>query len=213
MQNVTIELLDIAADSGFDFSKSEIIEIEKLKFNEPKHLFFKMAKNEDEVYADCSFNILLKYDVQELDTKGNPHGSPYKDQYKLDKKVEVTYSDYFTPNKKVNVSNFEEFWKLSENSNFHSAEEKIQLPYNNMKLAGRNFSSIIGFESLNDVEKVDSNAKKYEFIYSAVSVYDSMVFLRLQVLFNQTNQCLARILVRAQDETVSDLILNNVFKG
>jgi hypothetical protein len=210
---VTIELLDISAESGFDFSKSEIIEIEKLKYNEPKHLFFKLSKNEDEVYASCSFNILLKYDVQELDAKGNPHGNSYKDQYKIDKKVEIAYADYFLQNKKVNLSNYEEMWKLSENSNFHSAEEKIQLPFNNMKVAGRNFSNIIGFEPLNDIEKVDSNAKKYEFVYSAVSVYESLVFVRLQVLFNQTNQCLARILIRAQDEVVSDLILNNVFKG
>jgi hypothetical protein len=210
---VTIELLDISTESGFDFSKSEIIEIEKLKYNEPKHLFFKLSKNEDEVYASCSFNILLKYDVQELDAKGNPHGNSYKDQYKIDKKVEIAYADYFLQNKKVNLSNYEEMWKLSENSNFHSAEEKIQLPFNNMKVAGRNFSNIIGFEPLNDIEKVDSNAKKYEFVYSAVSVYESLVFVRLQVLFNQTNQCLARILIRAQDEVVSDLILNNVFKG
>lgn len=113
----------------------------------------------------------------------------------------------------MNLTNYEDMWKLSENSNFHSAEEKIQLPFNNMKVAGRNFSNIIGFEPLNEIEKVDSNAKKYEFVYSAVSVYESIVFVRLQVLFNQTNQCLARILIRSQDEAVADLILNNVFKG
>ena len=205
--------MDISPNSGFDFSKSEIIEVDKLKYNEAKHLFFKLSKLEDEMYAGCSFNILLKYDVQELDGKGNPHGSTYKDQYKLNNKVEMTYSDYFLKNTKVNLNNFEEFWKLCENSNFNSLEEKIQLPYNNMKLAGKSFSTIVGFESLNDVEKVDVSAKKYEFLFTAVSIYETMVFIRLQVVFNQSNQCLARILIRSQDDLVSDLILNNIFKG
>lgn len=210
---MTIELLNISENPGFDISKSEIIEIDELKYNEPKHLFFKLIKNEDEVYPSCSFNILLKFDLQELDVKGNPHGNPYKEQYKIDKKVSVNYNDYFIKNPKVSLNNFEEFWKLCENSNFNSTEEKIQLPLKNMKQVGLKFSEIVGFDPLNDVDKVDQNAKKYEFVYSTVSIYDSIVFLRLQVLFNQSNQCLARILIRSQDDVISDLILNNVFKG
>jgi hypothetical protein len=155
----------------------------------------------------------LKYEVQELDAKGAPHGNSYKDQYKIDKKIQINYSDYFIPNKKVNISNFEEFWKLSENSNFFSAEEKLQLPFNNMKNAGRNFANIIGIEPLNEIEKIDTNAKKYEFVFSAVSVYESLVFVRLQVLFNQSNQCLARILIRAQEEIVMENVLVCVFKN
>jgi hypothetical protein len=150
--------------------------------------------------------------VQELDSKGNPHGPSYKDQYKLEKKVQVSYSDFFLQNRKINLGNFEEFWKLSENSNFFSAEEKIQLPYSNMIAAGKSFSELIGFESLNEIDKVDRNAKKYEFLYSTISVYEAVVLIRLQVLFNQSNQCLARVLVRSQDETVSDLVLDNIFK-
>ena len=170
-------------------------------------------KKEDETYAGIGFNILLKYDVQELDTKGNPHGPTYKDQYKLDKKVEVNYADYFRQNRNVNLGNFEEFWKLSENSNFASVEEKIQLPYANMNAAGKAFCQVVGFESLNEVEKVDKNAKKYEFLFCVISVYEEMIMIRQQVLFNQTNQCLARILVRSQNETVTEMVLNNIFKA
>jgi hypothetical protein len=213
LQNVTIEFGEVSSNPGFDLTKTEIIEIDKLNYNEPKHLFLKLVKKEEEIYAGISFNILLKFDVQELDTKGNPHGPTYKDQYKLDKKVEVTYSDYFRQNRNVNLGNFEEFWKLSENSNFFSEEEKIQLPYFNMNAVGKSFSQLIGFESLNDVEKVDKNAKKYEYLFSVISVYDSVLMVRLQVLFNQSNQCLARILIRSQDEAVSELVLNNIFKA
>ena len=156
---------------------------------------------------------MLKFDVQELDTKGNPHGPTYKDQYKLEKKVEVTYSDYFRQNRNVNLGNFEEFWKLSENSNFFTEEEKIQLPYSNMNAVGKSFSQLIGFESLNDVEKVDKNAKKYEYLFCVISIYESVLMVRLQALFNQSNQCLARILIRSQDEAVSELVLTNIFKA
>lgn len=213
MKNVTIELIDISVNNGFNLAKSEIIEIETLKLNEPKHLFFKLTKKEGIKYPYCSFNILLKYDVQELDAKGNPHGNPYKDQYKIDKKIELSYADYFVRNPKVNLQNFEEFWKLCEKSDFICLEEKIQLPYSNMKMAGNNFSQVVGFESLNEVEKIDQNAKKYEFIYSVFSFYDSYVFIRLQVVFNQNNQCLARVLLRVQDEEIGDMILGNILKG
>ena len=107
MKNLTIEVVDIVADKGFDFSHAEIIDIESLKYGESKHLFFKINKVEDFVYSTCDFTIQLKYDVQEIDAKGNPHGTPYKDTYKIDKHVFLKVSDYYLNNPRVNVNNFE----------------------------------------------------------------------------------------------------------
>jgi len=213
LKNITIELTDLSSESGFVFSKSEIIEIEDLKYNEDKHIFFKLVKSEEETYGHCSFGIFLKFDVQELDAKGNPHGNTYKDQYKIDSKVTIKYSDYFVTNPKVSLSNFEEFWNKCEKSNFSESKEKLQLPYSNMKLVGKNFSNVIGFETLNEVDKVDQNAKKYEFLFSVINIFGAMVFLRLQVIFNQANQCLSMITIRSQDETVDKLILDEIYKG
>jgi len=53
------------------------------------------------------------------------------------------------------------------------------LPFSSIKAAGKNISQILGFEPLNDIEKVDINAKKYEFIYYAGSLYDSKVLFFL----------------------------------
>lgn len=107
MKNVSIDVQGITAEKGFDFSHAEIIDIEALKYGETKHLFFKLEKKEDYIYSTCSFNIQLKYDVQEIDAKGNPHGAPYKDTYKIDKQVVVKVSDYFIQNPRVNLTNFE----------------------------------------------------------------------------------------------------------
>ena len=213
MKNVSIELIDLSPDSGFDFSKSEIIEIDQLKYNQDKHIFFKLVKSEEQTYGSCSFGIFLKFDVQELDDKGNPHGNTYKDQYKIDSKVTVKYSDYFMSNPKVNLNNFEEFWNKCEKSNFLEFKEKLQLPYSNMKLVGKNFSNVIGFETLNEVDKVDQNAKKYEFVYSVMNIFGAMVFMRLQVIFNQSNQCLSQISIRSQDDSIDKLILDEIYKG
>lgn len=94
-------------NNGFDLTKTEIIEVDQLKLNEPKHLYLKLAKKDDENYPICNFSISLKFDVQEIDIKGNPHGNSYKDSYKMNKKVEVKFSDYFKFDPSVRVDNFE----------------------------------------------------------------------------------------------------------
>lgn len=71
--------------------------------------------------------------------------------------------------------NFRQHWKLSEESDYQLFEEKLQLPFSSIKAAGKNVSELIGMESLNDIEKVDINAKKYEFIYYAGSIYETKV--------------------------------------
>ena len=38
----------------------------------------------------------------------------------------------------------------------------MQLPFNSIKAAGKNISQILGIEPLNDIEKVDENAKNEE---------------------------------------------------
>jgi uncharacterized protein YdgA (DUF945 family) len=172
---VTIDVFDISGGAGFDFSKTEIIEVAHLKLNEPRHLFLKLSKYENQIYSSCSFGLKLKYQVQEIDVKGNAHGASYPDEYKIDKKVEIKYSDYFVANPRVNLSNFEDFWKKCENSNFVSVEEKLQLEYNNIKAAGKGFSQLIGFEPLNELEKIDPTARKYEFLFAAISYIESLV--------------------------------------
>lgn len=107
MKSVTIDLFDIAQNNGFDLTKSEIIEIDLLKLNEPKHLYFKLAKKEDILFPTCMFGVNLKYDVQEIDAKGNPHGNAYKDSYKINKKVEIKFSDYLRNDGAIRVDNFE----------------------------------------------------------------------------------------------------------
>lgn len=68
-------------------------------------------------------------------------------------------------------------WKLSEESDFQLFEEKLQLPFNSIKAAGKNISELLGMEPLNDIEKVDLNAKKYEYIYYAGSIYETKVII------------------------------------
>ena len=68
-----------------------------------------------------------------------------------------------------------EFWKLSEDSNFNQIAEKLELPYPNIKTAGKNICQLLGFNPLNEVDKVDKTAKKYEFLFAYASLYDSLV--------------------------------------
>jgi len=210
INNITIDIDNLQSE-GFDFDKTEIIPIKSLKTNETGHLYFKMLKEKDEVYSNCSFNCTLKFDLQELDVKGNPHGIPIKETYKLDKIVEVSYADYYIKNPKVNIDNFQEFWKQAEKSDYEKGEEKLGLPYHNIKSAAENFSEIIGLEPLNNIDSIDSNVRKYELDYAYKNYFDNLLFIKFQVIFNDQNKCLSHVIILSQDASVPEMIVNKIY--
>ncbi len=106
-KNVSLEINEMGQNEGLDLSKSEIIEVDQLRFNEPKHLYFKLSRLEEINYPICYFSVNLKFDVQEIDAKGNPHGNSYKDTYKINKKIELKFSDFFKYDGVVRIDNFE----------------------------------------------------------------------------------------------------------
>ena len=210
INNITIDIDNLQSE-GFDFDKTEIIPIKSLKTNEIGHLYFKLLKEKDEVYSNCSFNCTLKFDLQELDVKGNPHGIPIKETYKLDKIVEVSYADYYIKNPKVNIDNFQEFWKQAEKSDYEKGEEKLGLPYHNIKSAAENFSEIIGLEPLNNIDSIDSNVRKYELDYAYKNYFDNLLFIKFQVIFNDQNKCLSHVIILSQDASVPEMIVNKIY--
>ena len=210
INDISIDVDNLTSE-GFDFDKTEIIPIKSLKTNESGHLYFKLLKDKDEIYSNCSFNCTLKFDLQELDVKGNPHGIAVKETYKLDKMVEVSYADYYIKNSKVNVDNFGEFWKQAEKSNFSKTEEKMGMPYNSVKNAAIKFSEIIGLDPLNDIEQIDSNVKKYEFVYAYINYFENLLFIKFQVIFNDQNKCLSQVIIQSQDPSVPEMIVNKIY--
>ena len=209
INNISIDIDNLQSE-GFDFDKTEIVPIKSLKTNESDHLYFKLLKEKDEVYSNCSFNCTLKFDLQELDVKGNPHGIPVKETYKLDKVVEVSYADYYVKNPKVNIDNFQEFWKQAEKSEYEKTDEKMGLPYNSIKSAAENFSEIIGLEPLNNIDAIDSNVKKYEFIYAYKNYFDNLLFIKFQVIYDQ-KKCLSHVIILSQDASVPEMIVNKIY--
>ena len=210
INNISIDVDNLQSE-GFDFDKAEIVPIKTLKTNETEHLYFGILKEKDEIYSNCSFNCTLKFDLQELDVKGNPHGIPIKETYKLDKVVEISYADYYVKNPKVDIDNFQEFWKQAEKSEFEKGEEKMGLPYHNIKSAVENFSEIIGLEPLNNLDTIDSAMKKYEFVYAYKNYFDNLLFIKFQVLFNDQNKCLSHVIILSQDPSVPEMIVNKIY--
>ena len=210
INKVSIDI-DELESTGFDFTKTEIIDIDSLSTNQKGHLYLKLLKDDNSIYSTCSFKATLKFDLQELDVKGNAHGIAVKEQYKIDKVVDVSYADYFAKNQKVNLMNFGDVWKVAENSGCLRKEEKISLPYNSIRNAGKAISEIIGLTPVNDVDKVDSNAKRFEFVYAYVSYLDNLLFVKLQVVMSDSNKCLAKVVVLSQDETVMEMVFNKIY--
>lgn len=104
LKKISLDITEISNINAFEFNKTEIIEIDSLKSKECKHIYLKLIKKEK--YSSCSFISLFKYTVQEKDAKGNIF-EEYKDSFKIEKKVEIKLSDYFSKNPQVSLSNFE----------------------------------------------------------------------------------------------------------
>jgi len=210
INNITMEIENLN-NEGFDFDKAEIIQIKSLASNQTGHLYFKILKNSDILFSSCSFQIILNFDLQELDIKGNSHGIAVKETFKIDKIVDISYADYYKNYNKVNLENFSEFWKMAEKSGYSLVQEKIGLPYHNMKEAAKNFSEIIGLNPLNKIEKIDNSVKKFEIDYAYQSYTENLLFLKLQIIFNDQNKCLALVTILSQDESIPKIILNKIY--
>ena len=102
----------------------------------------------------------------------------------MDKIVDTSYADYYKNYNKVNLDNFSEFWKMAEKSAFSLVQEKIGLPYHNMKEAARNFSEIIGLNLFNKIEKIDNSVKQIEIDYAYEGFTENLLFVKLQIIFN-----------------------------
>ncbi len=210
INNITIEIENLN-NEGFDFDKAEIIQIKSLTSNQTGHLYFKILKNSDVLYSSCSFQIILNFDLQELDIKGNSHGIAVKESFKIDKIVDISYADYYKNYNKVNLDNFSEFWKMAEKSGYSLVQEKIGLPYHNMKEAARNFSEIIGLNPLNKIENIENSVKKFEIDYAYEGITENLLFVKLQIIFNDQNKCLALVNILSQDESIPKLIINKIY--
>jgi hypothetical protein len=88
------------------------------------------------------------------------------------------------------------------------SEEKYNLPYEDMKVAGNSVTELFGLEPLSSLDKVDKSVKKYEFQFAATSFDESLTFIRLQILFNQNNNCFAKLIIRSQDEEIIEALAN-----
>ncbi len=97
LKSISIDINQVSEQS-FDFSKTEIIEVDSLKAKETKHLYMQLYKCD--VYSSCSFLVSFKYTVQEIDAKGNIF-EEYKDTLKLEKRVEIRIGDYFLKNPQI----------------------------------------------------------------------------------------------------------------
>ena len=173
LKKITLDITEISNKEAFDFNKTEIIEIDSLKSKECKHIYLQLIKKEK--YSSCSFVSLFKYTVQEKDAKGNIF-EEYKDSLKIERKVEIKISDYFSRNPQVFLNNFDEFWKLHEKNGYPQEGGTYNLPYSNIKQVGKSISELFGINCLNDVDKIENDVRKYEFNFASIS-YDSVTVI------------------------------------
>jgi hypothetical protein len=70
---------------------------------------------------------------------------------------------------------------MCEDSNFDSAEETLELPYQNMLNVAKNIPDFVGLQPLNDIKNIDPGLKKYVFLFSMQTFQNSIVFFNLNI--------------------------------
>ena len=167
------------------------------------NIYLDLKKND--LFAFGSFNCSLKFDLQEIDAHGHDFGDRLPDEYKINKRLEITIADYLN---KVDCEQ-EEFaakWqKLSEVEDA-SLDEQFIFGYNDMKEVETGISDLLQLEAFNDTSGISSNTGKFSFGYNYVTVKGDPVLVRAQVIFK--DECLAKVGVRSLNKIVRDSIIS-----
>lgn len=175
LKNISLSF-NKCTDTTFLLNKSELITIDSLKNNETRTLYAKLCAEKDTRYPHISFNANFVFDVQELDNKGTAYGDTYKDSYALDKKIEVSFSDFLRPLPEVQEDTFFSHWENYETKEeFELADNKMKLPYPNIKKAVNEIIKLLGIYPVNSIEGLDKHAAKYELLFAYGSSYKTVV--------------------------------------
>ena len=138
-----------------------------------------------------SFQIILNFDLQELDIKGNSNEIVVKESFKIDKIVDISFTDYYINYNKINLENFFELWKMVEKSGYTLVQKK--LTFHNMKQVAKNFSENIGLNPFNKIENIENSIKKFEIDFVYEGYTENLLFVKLQIIFNAQNKYLALV--------------------
>lgn len=173
LKNITLNFSK-CDEHDFILNKSEIIAIDSLKVGETKLLYVKLLSDKTIRYPSISFNASFYFDVQDLDSKGNPHGNTYKDSYTVEKKVDVDFYDYLKPMEGLTEDSFKSTWSLYEQT-CNLSDRSFKLPYPNVKKACQEISRILGINPLNSIENLDKQAQQFQMIFAHTSCYNTNV--------------------------------------
>lgn len=212
LKNLTVSIKNAKTDD-FILNQVMISSINQLKYEESKNIFLRLQSKNNVKFPSISFSVDLVFDVYELDNKGNPHGDSYADKYPINKKIDIKYSDYLVIHKRLSIENFnEEFILKQGNKDYHINENKLKLPYKNIKKAIQELSKVIGISPLTDVNNVDKTATKYEFLFGSESIYGIELLIKLQMKM-MGDDLLAKMIILSNDESIHELVdetLNNI---
>ena len=206
--------LDISKASSEDFllDQAEIISIGQLKYEEAKNLYINFKSKPNVKYPSITFNVGLLYDVYELDHKGNPHGDSYKDKYLCDKKVEIKFSDYLSSHSIISIEVFSNKWnELAEKDEYFITDNKLKLPYRNIKKAIQEISKLLSINPLNDISVIDKSASKYEFVFANESIYGTTTLIKLQMKM-MGDDLLSKLQVLSEEENINEMIDESLTK-
>ena len=147
-------------------------------------------------------SAMLKFTVKEVDpSSGEPEEEGYEDEYSLET-VEVTALDYVQA---VNLGNFRKIWDALD-AGSERADDYGLGRREGLQEAVEAVIGILGMHACEGTEAVPPNARSHTTLLSGMFVGYVQVLVRLSLGIDAANNVAMKLVVRAEDPAVSDIV-------
>ncbi|XP_022148569.1 coatomer subunit gamma-like [Momordica charantia] len=205
-----LENVNVIVDASEADEFSEVVSkpLRTLPYNTPGQTFVAFEKP-DGVAAVGKFSNMLKFIVKEIDpSTGEAEEDGVEDEYQLED-VEVVAADYML---KVAVSNFRNAWE-SIGEDGERVDEYGLGPRGSLSEAVSAVIDLLGMQPCEGTEDVPSNMRSHTCLLSGIFIGNVKVLARLSFGLDASREVAMKLVVRSDDETVSDLIHEIISSG
>ncbi|XP_022947703.1 coatomer subunit gamma-like [Cucurbita moschata] len=205
-----LENVNVIVDASEAEEFAEVVSkpLRSLPYNTPGQTFVAFEKPNG-VAAVGKFSNMLKFIVKEIDpSTGEAEEDGVEDEYQLED-IEVVAADYML---KAAVPNFRNAWE-SMGEDGERVDEYGLGPRGSLAEAVRAVIDLLGMQPCEGTDVVPSNMRSHTCLLSGIFIGNVKVLARLSFGLDASREVAMKLVVRSDDEAVSDLIHEIISSG
>ena len=116
--------------------------------------------------------------------------------------------DYIAPEKVV--FNFDNKWSEISKDEVAEHKQNFQLPYKTLEDSISNTIKYLGLLPIAGTDKTKAGSKKHSLLLNGKLITGQLVLVKVMIGFTADLGCVASVVAKCNDETVSDIVLKSI---